>query len=105
MPALRWSAMRMPGSRAFAQVRTREFSDVESAIQTGVLDQTSFIPRSAILAVAGPTIGDTFKLTNADWEIDPKRIIERLGFDCVIAINDFEAQALALPDLQPDDCM
>lgn len=89
--------------QGFAQVRTREFSDVESAIQAGVLDQTSLIPRSAILAVAGPTIGDTFKLTNADWEIDPKRIIDRLGFDCVIAINDFEAQALALPDLQPDD--
>lgn len=90
--------------QGFAQVRTREHPDVESAIQAGVLDQTSLIPRTAILAVAGPTIGDTFKLTNADWVIDPKRIIERLDFECVIAINDFEAQALALPDLQPEDC-
>lgn len=89
--------------QGFAQVRTREHADVETAIQVGVLDQTSQIPRTAILAVAGPTLGDTFKLTNATWVIDPRRIIERLGFDCVIAINDFEAQALALPDLQPAD--
>ncbi|MBV6657459.1 MAG: glucokinase, partial [Devosiaceae bacterium] len=89
--------------QGFAQVRTREHPDVESAIQAGVLDQTSLIPRTAILAVAGPTLGETFKLTNADWEIDPRRIMQRLGFECVIAINDFEAQALALPDLTPDD--
>lgn len=89
--------------QGFAQVRTREHADIESAIQVGVLDQTSVIPRTAILAVAGPILGDTFALTNADWTIDPKRIIERLGFDCVIAINDFEAQALALPDLEGDD--
>ena len=89
--------------QGFAQVRTREHPDVETAIQTGVLDQTSLMPRTAILAVAGPTLGETFKLTNADWVIDPTRIIERLGFDCVIAINDFEAQALALPDLLPKD--
>ena len=89
--------------QGFAQVRTREHANVEAAIQAGVLDQTSLIPRTAILAVAGPTIGDTFKLTNAKWEIDPKRIIERLDFECVIAINDFEAQALALPDLLAQD--
>lgn len=89
--------------QGFAQVRTREHEDVESAIQVGVLDQTSLIPRTAILAVAGPTLGDTFKLTNAPWVIDPRRIMKRLGFDCVIAINDFEAQALALPDLTGND--
>lgn len=89
--------------QGFGQVRTREHENVESAIQAAVLDQTSLIPRTAILAVAGPTIGETFKLTNADWVIDPARIIEQLGLDCVIVINDFEAQALALPDLTADD--
>lgn len=89
--------------QGFGQVRTREHENVESAIQAAVLDQTSLIPRTAILAVAGPTLGQTFKLTNADWVIDPARIIEQLGFDCVIVINDFEAQALALPDLLADD--
>ncbi|MEM6381483.1 MAG: ROK family protein [Pseudomonadota bacterium] len=89
--------------QGFAQVRTREHPDVQSAIQSGVLDQTSLIPRTAILAVAGPTLGEAFKLTNADWVIEPKRIMDQLGFDCVIALNDFEAQALALPDLTEDD--
>ncbi|MEM6712389.1 MAG: glucokinase [Pseudomonadota bacterium] len=89
--------------QSFGQVRTREHESVQAAIQTAVLDQTSLIPRSAILAVAGPTLGDTFKLTNADWEVDPKRIIGELGFECVVAINDFEAQALALPDLGTGD--
>lgn len=89
--------------QGFAQVRTREHESVEAAIQVGVLDQTSLIPRTAILAVAGPTLGETFKLTNAPWVINPQRIIEQLGFECVIAINDFEAQALALPDLGTDD--
>ncbi|MEM1286926.1 MAG: glucokinase [Pseudomonadota bacterium] len=89
--------------QSFAQVRTREHPSVQSAIQAGVLDQTSLLPQTAMLAVAGPIIGQSFKLTNADWVIDPQKVMQELGFRCVIAINDFEAQALALPDLTEDD--
>ena len=82
--------------KAFTTIRTRDFPTLDAAIQSHVLDQTSLMPRSAILAVAGPTDGDTIDLTNNDWVVHPRRMIEELGFDDVVVLNDYEAQALAV---------
>jgi glucokinase len=41
-------------------------------------------------------------LTNAPWVIDGPSIAERLGLAQGLLLNDFEAQALSLPALQPD---
>lgn len=86
----------------FPNVRTAEHFGIEAALTVDVLAKTTVRPRSAILAIAGPIEGDDIPLTNCDWVIRPKSLIEELGFEDVIVINDFEAQALAIATLPED---
>ena len=88
--------------KEFPILATADYPTIDEAIQTGVLDKTSMQPRSAILAVAGPIKGDEIDLTNCDWVIQPKVMIRDLGFENVMVINDFEAQALAAASLGPE---
>ncbi|MEQ1408593.1 glucokinase [Neorhizobium sp. Rsf11] len=85
--------------KPFPHVRTADYATIDDAIQTVVLDKTSVQPRSAILAVAGPIDGDEIDLTNCDWIVRPKMMIANLGFEDVLVVNDFEAQALAIAAL------
>ena len=88
--------------REFPIIATADYPTIDEAIQAGVLDKTSLQPRSAILAVAGPIKGDEIDLTNCDWVIEPKVMIRDLGFEHIVVINDFEAQALAAASLEPE---
>ncbi len=56
---------------------------------------------AAAIAVAGPVIGDTCKATNLPWEIDARRIEKDLGIARAKLLNDFEAVALGIGELQP----
>ncbi|WP_265516112.1 glucokinase [Nitratireductor luteus] len=82
--------------REFPVVQTADFATIDEAIQTTILDQTNIMPRSAVLAVAGPVDGDEIDLTNCDWVVRPKQMMAELGFSDVVVLNDFEAQALAV---------
>ena len=82
--------------KSFPIIATADFETIDAAIQAGVLDRTSVQPKTAILAVAGPIDGDEIDLTNCDWVVKPKAMISNLGFEDVVVINDFEAQALAV---------
>jgi glucokinase len=85
--------------KEFPVLATADFESIDIAIQSGVLDKTSLQPRSAILAVAGPIKDNEIDLTNCDWVIRPEAMIRELGFEDVVVINDFEAQALAAASL------
>lgn len=84
-------------------VHTADFATIDDAIQATVIDGAGARPRSAMLALAGPIIGDRVPLTNCDWVVEPKRAIARFGLSDVILLNDFEAQSLALPGLTDAD--
>ena len=86
----------------FPIVQTANFATIDEAIQTTILDKTSIQPRSAVLAVAGPVEGDEIELTNCDWVVRPRHMIETLGLDEVLVVNHFEAQALAVVALGPE---
>lgn len=86
-----------------ASTATADHPDVISAIRESVLKTTARPPKTAIVAVAGPVTGDRIPLTNADWVIEPLAMINALKLEEVIVLNDFEAQALALPELDGDD--
>jgi glucokinase len=79
----------------FPTVRTADYPTIDDAIAKDVLEKTTVRPRSAILAVAGPIEGDEIDLTNCDWIVRPHALISDLGFEDVLVLNDFEAQALA----------
>ncbi|QUS56418.1 glucokinase [Pseudovibrio brasiliensis] len=85
------------------QEGTKAHATIQDAIRAGVLDQGYAAPRSAVLAVAAPVSSDRIALTNASWVIEPPALIKELGLEQVVILNDFEAQALALPSLSPMD--
>ncbi len=87
----------------FGRCPTDAYTGFAEAAAAMVLDKTSLLPRTAVLAVAGPVTGDKIPLTNANWVIEPKKLLSDLGLDTVVVLNDFEAQALALPVLEGDD--
>lgn len=84
-------------------VHTVDHATIDDAIDAAVVRGAGLRPKSAILALAGPIVGDEVPLTNCDWIVAPKRAIARFDLDEMILLNDFEAQALALPDLEPAD--
>ncbi|WP_099865825.1 glucokinase [Pararhizobium haloflavum] len=85
--------------KEFPIVATADFPAIDEAIQASVLDKTSLQPKTAILAVAGPVDGDEIDLTNCPWIVKPRQMIAELGFDEVMVVNDFAAQALAVASL------
>ena len=59
-------------------------------------------PKAAVLCGAGPVDGRRLALTNAPWLMDGPDLVERGVVEQGLLLNDFEAQALALPAI-PDD--
>lgn len=56
-------------------------------------------PQSVALALATPIDGDTVKMTNSAWIVSRAELATALGARRVLLLNDFEALALALPQL------
>jgi glucokinase len=89
--------------RRLPTAHTAGYRTIDDAIQAVVLDGAATAPKSAVLALAGPIAGDSVDLTNSDWVVEPRRSVARFGLEAMILINDFEAQSLALPDLESGD--
>lgn len=53
----------------------------------------------AVIAVATPVESDTIRFTNSPWTFSKAALRERLGVRDLHVINDFVAQALAMPHL------
>jgi glucokinase len=98
----RFALVGQSATRRCADEQTAEFLTIDDAIEHA-LQGSETRPKSAVLALAGPIVGDAVPLTNSDWVVEPKRLIARFGLDQVILLNDFEAQSLALPGLGPTD--
>ncbi|MBA3623700.1 MAG: glucokinase [Methylibium sp.] len=62
-------------------------------------------PRRVALALATPIDGDSVCMTNSEWCVSRADMARALGADEVLLLNDFEALALALPQLAtaPDE--
>lgn len=62
-------------------------------------------PEDAILAIAAPIRGDEIRMVNINWTISIKALAGRLSLKRVTPLNDFAAQAYALPVLGPADLL
>src|SRR5580704_3455657 len=60
-------------------------------------------PRRGAIAIASAIAGDEVRMTNHPWGFSISGLKRRLRFQRLEVINDFTAQALALPRLGPDD--
>lgn len=85
---------------SFPNVRTADHANIDDAIENAVFTTTGIRPKSTLVAIAGPINSDEIELTNCPWVVRPRDLISRLGFDEVVVLNDFEAQALAVVALE-----
>jgi glucokinase len=65
------------------------------------LGATYRAPRWAAFAVATPVTGDRIEFTNSAWSFSREHVQQMLRLDALLVVNDFEALALALPYLRP----
>ena len=61
------------------------------------------LPDIAVFALAGPTGADEVHFTNSNWVVSASGIKHRFGFQSVTLVNDFAAQARAVPANRPDE--
>ncbi|NLA69300.1 MAG: glucokinase, partial [Gammaproteobacteria bacterium] len=57
--------------------------------------------RRGVFAVAGHVADDGARMTNHPWVVSRRRLRESLGLEDARLVNDFTAQAMALPLLEP----
>jgi glucokinase len=60
-------------------------------------------PKQAALAIAAPITGDAVTMLNAPWRFSLAGIKRQFGWTAIHAVNDFAANALAVPYLSPGD--
>ena len=61
------------------------------------------LPEAACLAIAGPVLNNTSKLTNLNWFLDNQRLQKELGIKQVSLINDFAAVCYGVLGLKSAD--
>ncbi|MGI9509807.1 MAG: glucokinase [Geminicoccaceae bacterium] len=87
-------------------LKTKDFPGVVEAARTYLGSKRSE-PferiQSMVLVVAGPVEQEPITLTNCPWSFSLADIKGALGVERLIAINDFVAQALAIPRLRVDE--
>ena len=84
------------------EYQVAEFPSLADAARQ-YLDQTGASARDGVFAVAGRVDGDEARITNHPWVISTRRTRDALGFDEVMLVNDFAAQAMAVSLLTPAD--
>lgn len=100
---VRFAACAAPGDRLrpVTAGRTESFAGLGDAA-SAALRGDGLAVRSLIVCAAGPVEGARVHLTNARWTIDGPTLAEELGLAQGLLLNDFEAQAVALPHI-PDE--
>lgn len=78
----------------------RDHADPAAAIEA-YLDGRKV--EEAVIAVATPVESDTIRFTNSPWTFSIEGLKARLGLRELHVINDFVAQALAMPHLEPGE--
>lgn len=85
-----------------------EQGDAHASFEDAVaayLEKLGETPPRAAFAVAGPLdAAGRGRITNRPaWTIDPDALARRFGFERVLTMNDFVAQAASLPHLRQDE--
>lgn len=97
----RLALMRDGAMGAVANHAVADHADLISAIRCFLGDAIAV--DGVLLAVAGPVTAGRCELTNSGWVVDGAELRAALRADWASVVNDFEAQAWALPTLGQDD--
>jgi glucokinase len=89
--------------RSLATYTNREFERLEDIIATWLDSATAAVPDVCCIAVAAPPSADRVVMSNIDWSFSCRELASRFGFRTLLRLNDFEANAYALPHLADSD--
>jgi glucokinase len=79
-----------------------EHASIDAAIAAYLIDVGGPAPERVALAVACPVTGDEVTFTNSPWSFSAAALRRRLGLARLDIVNDFTANALAVPHLEPE---
>jgi glucokinase len=83
---------------------TDEYASLRDAIEAYfTVEALPVRPTLAVLAVAAPVAGDMIAMTNTPWTFSIEETRKHFGFARLKVINDFVANALAVPYLKDGD--
>jgi glucokinase len=88
---------------ALRRYRNCDFDGLEAVLSRWLEDCPDARPREACIAVAAPPDGDTAIMSNCNWSFSGSALATHFGWARVGLINDFQANAFALPWLQTAD--
>jgi len=81
-----------------------DYSTIGDAIRAYLAEEALPLrPRVAALAVASPVTGDQVAFTNHPWIFSIDGLRRELELERLVIVNDFTANALAMPHLKPDE--
>ncbi|MFC2303565.1 glucokinase [Cardiobacterium hominis] len=88
------------GTRLFAiqTLPTADYPTLQDAIRAYLQAQSETVAQAAI-AIANPVTGDHIQMTNHHWSFSIAAMRHELRLEKLRVINDFTAQALAIPRL------
>lgn len=75
-----------------------DYNGLEAAIE----DCNFILPKYAVFALAAPNNAQEMHFTHNDWVVSRAKIKAHFGFEDVVLINDFAAQAMAVPYTDKD---
>lgn len=92
-------------ARKLRRYRCADFPDIVAAMRTYYRDARIAVdpPRVAAIAVAAPITGDRVSMTNHPWRFSLRAVERALGFETLVAVNDFLAIAESIPFLATRD--
>jgi len=99
-------ALVLPGGKATpARVcALDDYPSLADALDAYLIEQSPAVrPAEAVLAIASPVTGDEITLTNHAWTFSVEELRRHLGLRRLHVINDFAANAAAIPFLGDDD--
>jgi glucokinase len=83
-------------------LKAQEYPSCSAALRTYLEKIDGIKPQSACLAIAGPVVGDTVRMTNLSWEFSCAAMAKEFGFHHFVAMNDFAAVSAACSQLTDD---
>jgi glucokinase len=92
--------------RALEKVRTLEgaaYASLEAAIRDYTSKASVPSVDAAAIAMAGPVFADGAQLTNGAWGFKITELKRQLGLAALTVLNDYEALALSLPEIDASD--
>lgn len=93
-----------PSPLAHWRYKTKAFTDLKAPLQSVLAEWSGPHPHEAICALASPVNGDQITLTNVGWSFSIQQTQQALNLDRLSVVNDWVAQAWAVPQLAAADC-